>query len=73
MMRRAGRLLDRGLDALRTRLEERALHRYEDAPFCRVPMAPASEYQRLWHQARQRQYPVVDRYEETSGIAVEPE
>jgi predicted O-methyltransferase YrrM len=72
-MRRAGRLVERGLDVLRTRLEEGALHRYDDAPFCRVPMAPAAEYRRLWNEARQRQYPVVDSYEETSGAAVDPE
>ena len=71
MTGRVGRLVDRGIDLLREKLEARASLRYDKAPLCDAPLAPPSEYQRLWTEARQRSYPVVDRYEETCGAAID--
>ena len=71
-MTRITRLLDRGLDAARARLEERVTWRYSHAPLCAVPMGPASEYQRRWAEAQQRSYPAVDRYEQECGAAIDP-
>jgi predicted O-methyltransferase YrrM len=72
MRSRFGRLVDRGADALRTRLESRTNRRFDAAPLCAAPMATAAEYQRVWEGARARSYPVVDRYEETAGAAIDP-
>lgn len=72
-MGRVGRLVDRGVDLLRERLEERASGRYDNSPLCDAPLAPPSEYLRLWAEARRRSYPAVDRYEEECDAAVDPE
>ncbi|MSO55877.1 MAG: class I SAM-dependent methyltransferase [Acidobacteria bacterium] len=72
-MGRVGRLLNRSVDLLRERLEELTSHRYDNSPLCDAPLAPPSEYQRRWTEARLQSYPVVDRYEETCGAAIDPE
>jgi len=68
-----GRLVDRSVDLLREKLEDRASRRYDKSPLCDVPLASPSEYQRLWTEAQHRSYPVVDRYEETCGAAIDPQ
>jgi hypothetical protein len=73
VIERAGRLLDRGLDRLRGRLDRRAARRHAAAPFCRTPLAPAAEYERLWTEAKARTYPEVDRYESACVAAIDPE
>jgi predicted O-methyltransferase YrrM len=65
------RLVDRGLDRLRTSLEERASRRYADAPFGRSPKASPSEYLRLWTEAKGRPYPAVDSYEAACDAAID--
>ena len=72
-MVRVRRMFDRGADLLQERLEARASRRYETAPLCAAPLAPPAEYQRLWTEARNQSYPVVDRYEEACGAAIDPE
>jgi predicted O-methyltransferase YrrM len=69
---RIGRLVDRGLDALRAKLEEKAARDHATAPFCDAPLAPPDEYRRRWTEARSRTFPVIDRYEEASGAAIDP-
>lgn len=71
-MPRASRLIDRGVDLLQAILDERAARRYSGSPLCEAPLAPPAEYHRLWQEARSRTYPVIDRYEETCGAAIEP-
>ena len=68
-----GPRVDRILDGVRARLEARNRRRHEDAPLCQSPMAPASEYQRLWAEARLRTFPAIDRYEETCAAAIDRE
>jgi hypothetical protein len=66
------RLIDHALDRVRVSLDERSSRHYEDAPLCEAPLAEPAEYRRIWAEARQQSYPVVDRYEETSKAAIDP-
>jgi predicted O-methyltransferase YrrM len=68
---RVSRLIDRGVDRLRSKLDERAARRYSHS-LCDAPLAPPAEYHRLWAEARGKSYPVVDRYEDTCGAAIDP-
>jgi predicted O-methyltransferase YrrM len=65
-------LVDRGVDRLREGLEGMADRRYSAAPLCAAPLASPDEYRRIWADAKSRPYPVVDRYEATSGAAIDP-
>jgi len=40
---------------------------------CEAPLASPAEYERRWVKARQRTYPAIDRYEQESGAAIDPE
>jgi predicted O-methyltransferase YrrM len=73
MRRRVGRIVDRGLDALRGKLEEKAARAESTAPLCDAPLASPEEYRRRWAEARSRTFPVVDRYEESAGAAIDPD
>jgi predicted O-methyltransferase YrrM len=70
--RRVRQLVDRSIDRLRAKLEEKAARNYSSSPLCDAPLAPPAEYRRLWAEAQRQPYPVVDRYEETCGAAIEP-
>jgi predicted O-methyltransferase YrrM len=72
-VKRAGRLLDRGLEALRARLEEKAARDQARAPLCEAPLAPPEEYRRRWTEARSRPFPVIDGYEQACGAAIDSE
>lgn len=73
MIGRIGDWLDRGLDLVRDRLDERDRQRYSRAPLCATVLAPPSEYLRLWAEARRQSYPEVERYEQAVGEAIDPE
>jgi predicted O-methyltransferase YrrM len=64
-------MVDGVLEDVRATLEARNSRRYESAPLCKAPMATASEYERLWGEARERSYPAVDGYERTCGAAID--
>ena len=72
MTGRLVRLLDHGLERLHGWLEARERGQFDAAPLCRSPLASAAEYRRVWDDARRQSYPVVDRYEEQCGAAIEP-
>lgn len=71
-MGRLAHLIDRGADLVQGKLDARAMRKFGTAPLCDAPLAAPSEYERLWHDARQESYPAVDRYEETCGAAIDP-
>jgi len=73
IMNRARRAVDRGRDRLLAALEASARKQYTQAPFCSAPLAPPSEYRRIWTEARSVSYPAVDRYEASCGAAIDPE
>ena len=73
MRRRVGGIVNRGLEALRGKLEENAARAGSTAPLCDAPLAPPEEYRRRWAEARSRTFPVVDRYEALSEAAIDPE
>lgn len=73
MMRRVMSLVDRNADRVRARLEARSARRFATAPLCDALLAPASEYRRRWLEAQRQAYPVVDRYEEECGAAIDAE
>ena len=68
---RIGRLVDRGVDRLRERLEKAVSRRRETPPFGDAPMAPASEYRRLSLEAQRLSYPAIDQYEKACGAAID--
>ena len=68
---RIGRLVDGALDRMRATLDERSSRRYEQSPLCQAPLAGASEYRRLWAEARQRSYPLIDQYEKACGVEID--
>jgi predicted O-methyltransferase YrrM len=72
LLRPVARVVDRTLDRLRRALDERADRQYATAPFCAAPLAPSSEYRRLWADAQHRLYPTIDRYEDECGSAIDP-
>lgn len=71
MTGRVSRLVDKALDRVRERLDERSSRRYELAPLCAAPLATPAQYEQLWADARQRVYPAVDDYEQTCGAAID--
>ena len=71
MSGRLTRLVDRALERVRLRLDERGRRRFEDAPFCAAPLAPPETYARLSAEARQQSYPAVDAYEDACGAAID--
>lgn len=73
MTGRLRRAIDRGLNGVRVRLEERETRMHADAPFGRTMRAPAAEYQRLWTELRQQQFPAIDAYEAACGAAMDPD
>jgi len=73
LMRVVNRWIDRRTEAVLAKLQQRADRRWAQSPLCQAPLAPPAEYERRWIEARQRAYPVVDRYELESGAAIEPE
>ena len=56
---------------MRVALERRADRRYTDSPLCEMPLAPAAEYRRIWAEAKNNTYPVVDRYEQACGATID--
>jgi predicted O-methyltransferase YrrM len=68
---RIGRFIDRRLDGLRARLEEKAARDLARAPLCEAPLAPPDEYRRRWAEARSRTFPVIDRYEDSCEAAID--
>src|SRR4051794_37234645 len=71
MSGRLTRLVDTALERVRSRLDERGRRRFEDAPLCAAPLAPAETYARLWAETRQRSYPAVDAHEDACGAAID--
>src|SRR5688500_18147282 len=67
------RRLEREIDSIRVRLDARAARRYSQAPLCAAPLAPASEYRRLWVEARQRSAAAIDAYEAACGASIDAE
>jgi predicted O-methyltransferase YrrM len=72
-MGRARRLRDHAVDLLSASLELMARRRPALAPFGEAPLAPRSEYLRLWTDARSVSYPAVDRYEQACNAALDSE
>src|SRR4051794_16022524 len=71
MSGRLARLVDNALERLRLKLDERSRRRFEEAPLCAAPLAPAEAYARLSAEARQQSYPVVDAHEHACGAAID--
>ena len=65
-------MFERTLDRVVERLETIVDRRYVRAPFGDAPLAPASEYHRLWAEAKVQSFPEVDRYEQAAGAAIDP-
>ena len=64
-------MFDGYLQRLVDRLDRRLNRRWEDAPLVDAPMASASEYRRLWDEAKARVYPPVDAFEQTAHAAID--
>ena len=73
MTGRLRRLVERGVDRLEATLERAIQRRFERAPLCAAPLAPASEYVRRWQDARAQAFPVVDEFEVRCGAAIDAE
>ena len=72
-MKNTSRLFARSLDFLRAIFRKCSRGKYGYAPLCETPLAQPSEYYRLWHEAKSRTYPSVDRYEQDCEAAIEPD
>lgn len=54
-------------------LEKLAYRNYFDYPFGKQPLADADSYRKIWQQARQIEYPEIDRFEKDTGHAIDQE
>lgn len=58
---------------VRRTLDKAEDRRHAESPLCAAPLAPPSEYFRLWEDARRQSFPTVERYEETCEAAIDAE